>query len=272
MTREFMKLALRFLCVVGVFGLVACAEPETTAAPEAETAEGQAEPADAPPIAPEGPGAIQAAIAHADRPEDDKARDNDRRPDLVLAIYGVAPRMTVVEYIAGGGYYTELLSRVVGDDGRVFATRLAEERLEGDRLGNVTRIESGEMGVEPGEADLAFTALNYHDLVNREVPREPMLQLVMNQLRVGGTFAIIDHSAEDGSGARDVGTLHRIDQQLVTDEVVAAGFKLVAQSEVLRHPEDDRTQQVFEEEIRGKTDRFVLLFRKPRPEGEPSFQ
>lgn len=267
-----MKHGVRFIGIFALLWLVACAEPETTTAPQPPAAEDISEPADAPAVAPQSGDAIQAAIDHADRPDEDKARDNDRRPDLVLAFYGVGPGMTVVEYIAGGGYYTELLSRTVGEGGHVFATRVAEERLEGDRLSNVTVIESGELGVEPGGADLVFTALNYHDLVNREIPRDPLLQLMMNQLRVGGTLAIIDHSAEDGSGSRDVGTLHRIDEQVVRDEVLAAGFELAQESGMLRHPEDDRTQRIFGDDIRGKTDRFVLMFRKPQPEGTPNWQ
>ncbi|MEE9255466.1 MAG: hypothetical protein V3U43_11045 [Pseudomonadales bacterium] len=267
-----MKHGVRFIGIFALLWLAACAEPETTTAPQAPAAEDISEPADAPPVAPQSGGAIQAAINHADRPDEDKARDNDRRPDLVLAFYGVGPGMTVVEYIAGGGYYTELLSRTVGEGGHVFATRVAEERLEGDRLSNVTTIEDGELGVEAGGADLVFTALNYHDLVNREIPREPLLQLMMNQLRVGGTLAIIDHAAEDGSGSRDVGTLHRIDEQVVRDEVLAAGFELAQESDMLRHAEDDRTQRIFGDDIRGKTDRFVLMFRKAQPEGTPNWQ
>lgn len=273
-----MKIALRFLCLTGMFWLLtACSEresaPEEMAAPEMAPAPEAAvtEPAEAPPTAPGVSDAILAAIQSPDRPASDKARDNDRRPDLVLQFFGVKPGMTVVEYIAAGGYYTELLSRVVGENGHVYATRLAEERIAGGRLPNVTPIESGDMGVAPGGADLAFTALNYHDLVNQGTPREPWLALIMQQLRVGGTFAVIDHAAEDGSGSRDVGTLHRIDEQVVKDEVEGAGFVLVAESDILRHPEDDRTQKVFTPGLRGKTDRFVLMYRKPQPQGDPSW-
>jgi predicted methyltransferase len=261
-----MKHAVQLVCTFAMFWLVACAEPESTTSEQMPSAE-RGEPSDAPPVAPESPSAIQAAIDHPDRPAGDRARDADRRPDQILAFYGVEPGMTVVEYIAGGGYYTELLSRTVGESGHVYSTRVRDERLEGGRLPNVTPIQDSELGVEPGTADLAFTALNYHDLVGREVPREPMLAQIMQQLRPGGIFAVIDHAAEDGSGARDADTLHRIDEQLVKDEVLAAGFELVEESDLLRHPEDDRTQRVFAEGVRGKTDRFVLMFRKPQSEG-----
>jgi predicted methyltransferase len=90
-----------------------------------------------------------------------------------------------------------------------------------------------------------------------------MNRAVFESLVPGGVYGVIDHFAEDGSGARDVKTLHRVDAQLVKKEILAAGFELEAESELLRHPEDDRTKNVFDEDIRGKTDRFIYRFRKP---------
>ena len=98
---EIMKHGMRFIAIFAGLWLVACAEPETTTAPPAEAAEEVGEPTDAPPVAPQVSGVIGLAINDADRPSEDKARDNDRRPDLVLAFYGVGSGMAVVEYIAG---------------------------------------------------------------------------------------------------------------------------------------------------------------------------
>ena len=94
-----------------------------------------------------------------------------------------------------------------------------------------------------------------------------MLKGILTILKPGATFAVIDHAAADGSGARDVGTLHRVDEATVVSEITAAGFELIDTSDLLRRPEDDRTLPVFDDKIRGKTDQFILKFRKPSHEG-----
>ena len=208
--------------------------------------------------------AIKAAIASADRPKDDVARDAQRHPDAILAFYGVEPGMHVVDFIAGGGYYTELFSRLVGANGKVYTTYLAPARIEGGRLGNVTAMGDGPWtAIAPGTIDIVFTSQNYHDIVGRNIPREPILVQIKSVLKPGGIFAVSDHSAADGSGTRDANTLHRIDEAVVKSEIVAAGFELVAESDVLRRSDDPRTARVTDPVIRGNTDQFVLKFRKP---------
>jgi predicted methyltransferase len=212
---------------------------------------------------PEVPPAIAVAVSSADRPAADVARDADRRPAEVLAYFGVEPGDTILELVAGGGYFTEILSRVVGDAGHVFATRLAPERIAGGRLPNVTAVDDTSWGLAPGSVDLAFTALNYHDLINLKVDRAALLASVLTVLKPGGTFAVIDHAAAADSGTRDVGTLHRVDEAVVVDEITAAGFELIDTSALLRNRDDDHTLPVFDPAIRGKTDQFILNFRKP---------
>ena len=87
---------------------------------------------------------------------------------------------------------------------------------------------------------------------------------IYDSLKPGGVFIVLDHAAERGSGLRDTDTLHRIDEAAVKKEVEAAGFKFVGESEVLRNPNDPRTKLVFDPSIRGKTDQFILKFRKPK--------
>jgi predicted methyltransferase len=82
-------------------------------------------------------------------------------------------------------------------------------------------------------------------------------------LKPGGIYLVSDHQAAAGSGVTQTATLHRIEDAAVIKEVEAAGFKLEARSDILRHPDDDHTQKVFEAGVRGKTDQFVLKFRKP---------
>ena len=59
-------------------------------------------------------------------------------------------------------------------------------------------------------------------------------------------------------------SLHRIDPEVVKKEVEAAGFKLEGESNVLNNPADAHTDKVFEGSIKGKTDQFILKFRKPK--------
>jgi predicted methyltransferase len=207
--------------------------------------------------------AIEAAVANPARPAADVAPDADRKPAQTLTFYGVEPSDEVFEFVAGGGYYTELLSRVVGDSGHVTATRVAPERIADGRLPNVTAADDGDWGLAPDSVDLIFTALNYHDVINLKVERAPLLANMLAALKPGGIFAVIDHSAESGSGVRDVGTLHRVEESIVVTEVEAAGFELVETTDLLRNPADARTLAVFDPAIRGKTDCFMLKFRKP---------
>jgi predicted methyltransferase len=257
---------VRFAFAVGIVTIGGCSKPSEPAAPAAP-AEPTAPSTTASPAAPatavSATAAIAAAVADPARPQADVARDADRKPADTLTFYGVKPGDLVFEFVAGGGYFTEILSRVVGSTGRVVATRVAPERIADNRLPNVTAAADNDWGLAPDSVDLAFTALNYHDVINLKVDRGPLLANIYKILKPGGTFAVIDHSAEVGSGQRDVGTLHRVDEQLVISEVKAAGFELVGTSDLLRNPADKRTLAVFDPSIRGKTDCFVLKFRKP---------
>ena len=208
--------------------------------------------------------AIAAAVGDPARPAADVERDADRKPAQTLAFFDVKPGQVVFEFVAGGGYFTELLSRTVGDR-RATSPRRGSRRSASPTAGwpNVTAVEDSVWGLAPNSVDLVFTALNYHDVVNLKIDRGPLLANILTILKPGGIFAVIDHSAQSGSGARDVGTLHRIDEAQVVDEVKAAGFELVGTSDLLRNSNDARTLAVFDPTIRGKTDQFMLKFRKP---------
>jgi predicted methyltransferase len=117
----------------------------------------------------------------------------------------------------------------------------------------------------PVPLDLVFTGQNYHDLHN--IPSLSVAAFnksVFDSLKPGGLFVVLDHSAQAGSGAKDTNTLHRIDADTVKTEVTAAGFEFVASSDILANPADPRTANVFDPSIRGKTDQFILKFRKPK--------
>ena len=228
------------------------------------------------------PVAIKAAIAAPDRADADRALDAGRKPGEVLAFFQVARGQKIVELFAGGGYTTELMARIVGDGGRIYAQNTKEvldrfarkpwtERAAKPVMKNVVGIEQPTDAPFPPEAkdlDAVITILNYHDFVWQKADRTKLNATVFAALKPGGVYGVIDHSAAAGSGTRDCETLHRIDEEIVKQEILAAGFKLDAESNVLRAPADTRDwnsspKAATEAGKRGQSDRFVLRFVKP---------
>jgi predicted methyltransferase len=243
---------------------------------------GSAAPAPIPPYTPAAdvPKAIKDAIAATDRSDDDRRLDAGRKPGEVLAFFHVAPGEKIGEIFSGGGYTTELMARVVGPTGKVWAENTKEinekfaKKVFGDRaakpvMANVVPVEQPIDDPFPADAkdlDLVVTVLNYHDTVNMKADRAKMNKAVFAHLKKGGYYGIVDSSATDGSGVKDTDTLHRIDQKVVDTEVKAAGFKPAGESNVLRNPDDKRDWNSSPHaagEKRGTSDRFVLLFQKP---------
>jgi predicted methyltransferase len=215
---------------------------------------------------------IAAAVASPDRPEADKARDADRKPAELLAFAGVRPGMKVVELAPGGGYFTRLLSLTVGDRGYVYTSTLRPSPAvtawaQSHPNVSLAKVAPGE-SLAPEPVDLVWTTQNYHDFKNQQRQGSDAAALTNRAafaaLKPGGVYLINDHQAATGAGATQTSTLHRIEDAQVIREVEAAGFKLDARSDILRHPADDHTQKVFDTGVRGKTDQFVLRFRKPR--------
>lgn len=231
-------------------------------------------------LAADAPGpVIAAAVADAGRPEADRARDADRKPAEVIAFAAIAPGNKVAEIAPGGGYFTRVFSKVVGNNGVVYALMPPPRPdapapsgpptgvnaiMADPGYGNVKLASLDPASTLPEPVDLVWTSLNYHDMHNR--PNADLLafnKMVFDALKPGGTYIVIDHAAADGSGKRDTGTLHRIDPELVRSEVTAAGFEFVRESSVLRNPQDDRSKGV-RDVSRGKTDQFVFKFRRPQ--------
>jgi predicted methyltransferase len=224
----------------------------------------------------------EAAVSHGARPDADRARDGARKPAQVLEFIGIVPGMTVLDMFSGGGYYTEILSHLVGDDGRVaahsnkayvaFVGEEFEMRYLGGRLPNVEILmaENNELALNPGAFDAVMLVLSFHDLYYAapddgwpafDVPA--LLAELHNGLRAGGVVGILDHYAAEGAPPETGGTTHRIDPVIVIAAMTAAGFELDGQSDLLRNPTDDYEKVVFDPEVRGNTDRFILRFRKP---------
>lgn len=222
------------------------------------------------------------ALANDARPDTDVARDAGRKPAEVLAFFGIKPGMSVLDMFSGGGYYTEILSNVVGEEGRVVAHSntaylqfVGEEfvsRYAGGRLPNVDILmaENNKLRLDPQQFDAIFMGLSFHDTywVNpdagwQEFDRDKLLKTLFAALKPGGVLGITDHYAANGAGTGDVPEMHRIEKSVVIEDMEAAGFKLEAESDILRNPDDDHSKSVFAPEIRGQSDRFVLKFRRP---------
>jgi predicted methyltransferase len=226
------------------------------------------------------PAPIVDAIKAADRLDKDRALDAGRHPGEVLAFFKLAPGQKVGELFAGGGATTELLARIVGDTGKVYAQNTTEildkfargpwtERIARPALKNTTGLErplDDPFGADVKDLDAVVFILNYHDSVWMKADRAKMNKAVFDALKPGGVYGIVDHSAAAGSGTRDVETLHRIDEAVVKQEILAAGFKLDGESDVLRDASDARDWNASPRaaaDRRGHSDRFVLRFVKP---------
>jgi predicted methyltransferase len=225
---------------------------------------------------------ILRAVGDAARPGADTKRDADRHPALTLAFAGAKPGDQVAELIPGGGYFTRLLSAVVGPKGKVYAVVPPRRpdapadapdpaaRLQpitsDSHYANVSVIVSKPAQLElPKGLDLVWTSQNYHDFHNiADVNVVDIDKAVFKALKPGGVYLVLDHAAEKGSGFRDTSTLHRIDPEAVKKEVKSAGFKFEAESGVLRNNDDPHTAKVFDPGIRGHTDQFAFKFRKPK--------
>ena len=223
-----------------------------------------------------------AAVANDLRPDADRARDAGRKPAEVLEFIGIEPGMVVLDMFSGGGWYAEVIAHVVGDGGRViahsneayigFVGNALEERFGTGRVAHVEIImaENNHLALEADSLDAVMMGLSFHDLYHEDVEGGwelmdgPLfLAELQKGLKPGGIVAIVDHVAAVGAPPETGDTLHRIDPALVIEAMQAAGFILNGQSDILRNADDDHSQMVFAEGIRGKTDRFIMRFKNP---------
>lgn len=221
---------------------------------------------------------IAAAIAGKARSDANRALDEGRKPAEVLAFAGIKPGDVVADYQAGGGYYTELIADLVGPKGRVYAMTQPNfyEKKDWDPLQaahpNVAMmVAPGQsLVLAPRSVDVIFAHMTWHDLYwtneKYQHPRIEVPQYMANwfaAVKPGGHVVIIDHVGPPGDPREVVDKLHRIDPAQVKADMAAAGFVLEGESDVLRRSEDDHSKLVFDPSVRGKTDRFVLKFRRP---------
>jgi predicted methyltransferase len=222
--------------------------------------------------------AIAAALSDPTRPAREQALDAQRRPAEILAFINLHAGQTIVD-VWPGGYWDRLFSDVVGPTGEVIAWWPVEaakaEKVPLPAEGshpvadhpNVVAL-SGPVNdfKTPAPVDVVWIRQNYHDFYDKFMGPADVAgfnKAVYAALKPGGLYVVIDHSAPDGSGLAATDTTHRIDAAVVKRDMAAAGFQFVGESNVLRNPADTRDKVVFEPSIRGKTDQFIYVFRKP---------
>jgi predicted methyltransferase len=221
---------------------------------------------------------VQAAIDEPGRLERNSSRDAARKPDEVIKFFAVQPGMTVLDVLATGGYYTEILAGVVGDSGRVISHEMAAEGMDPDyyfaahirnspHLDNVVPIYADlrDLDLKENSLDQVFLIQNFHDLWFDDYAVDPdkTLAVFRKALKSGGTLAVIDHVAEDSAPASAGNSIHRISPTLTRRVLEEAGFVFEAESDILLNLSDDISRNVFAPDLRGKTSRFIHRYRNP---------
>ena len=205
-------------------------------------------------------------VAGVDRTAADRQNDVRRKPVAMLSFIGVREGMVALDVSAAGGYTTELLSRAVGPTGRVYGQTRApdpRQRLALRKRDNIVPIvRPFEDPAPPDEPlDLVTLMFNYHDFGHMGVDRAKLNAAVFKALKPGGIYVIADHSGRAGTGISESGTLHRVEEAFVIQEVLAAGFRLVGEGGFLRNPNDPRDKETPDPP--QPKDEFVLKFVKP---------
>lgn len=225
---------------------------------------------------------IAKAIAALGRSEADRERDQRDQPQAVLALAAFDRGQTIADIFGGGGYYSEILSGIVGRKGKVLlvnnapydayaskdlATRQADHRLP---FVQYSIVENQALQLGKNRLDGALIVMSFHDIYYADpennwpaIDTRQFIGQIVDALKPGGVLLIVDHAANAGTGAKDAQRLHRIEESFVTRELTASGLRFAGSINTLRNPADDHSLGVFDPAIRGKTDRFVHLYRKP---------
>jgi len=223
---------------------------------------------------------IEQAVNDPARPAGFRAADAFRKPAETLAFSGVKAGMTVGEFYPGGGYFTRMLSDVVGPSGHIYAIENAgwndsvkddQKMLAEGKWKNVS-LDVKPFGAVafPKPLDLAWVTQNYHDLkIDKYGPNGKAVntvafdRAVYQALKPGGVFLILDHLGPANMSEADIAKMHRINRDVVVKEVTSAGFKLAGEGTFLRRPTDDHSKPIFDPSVRGHTDQYALKFVKP---------
>jgi len=218
---------------------------------------------------------ILTAVEHENRPDSDRQRDQNRKPSEVLDFFKIQTTDKIGEINAGRGYFSSIMAYALQQGGLVYAhtSPMSVERWKGNpiekRLSEFPQDNLipvvGEMESPnfPEKLDKIFNVMTYHDSVWTKADRSAMNRSIFDALITGGIYGILDHHAKSGHGINDCHSIHRIEKNFVIKEVEACGFILEEELNSLENHDDSLTSMVFEKEIRDRTSRFVLKFRKP---------
>jgi predicted methyltransferase len=226
---------------------------------------------------------VAAAVAAPGRSADNVKLDESRKPAEVLNFLGLKPGMKMIDLFGANAYWAEIAAPVVGPKGHVLVwepTQFYNDKTKATfaefmaKNPNVTIVATAFEAPElpKNYADFVMLNLNYHDTYwqsekykIRRMEPAAFLKTVYDAMKPGGVIGVIDHAASAGGDTRDVvEKLHRIDPAVVKADFERAGFVLAGSSDILRNSGDDRSLLVFDPKIRGKTDRFIFKFKKPR--------
>lgn len=229
------------------------------------------------------PPGIVPAVAMTDRPAEARALDDSRKPVEVLKFLGLKRGDRVLDVMTGSGYYAEIIGNAIGSKGTVIAEEppvFSDDKSRAARAALIARVPNvafvevmpAAIDLKPNSIDFTLMHLVYHDTYwSSEKYKFPamdpaaFLKRIYTATKPGGIVGVVDHVANPGGDTRAVvDKLHRIDPAVVKADFAAAGFKLEAESDLLHVAADDHSKLVFDEAVKGKTDRFVFRFVKPR--------
>ena len=223
---------------------------------------------------------VTEALANPGRLASDLERDKRSQPEVIVELLNIKVGDRVVDIFAGGGYYSEIIGRVVGPGGEVlmhnnqayisFVGEALTKRFEGRDVPGVQRHDREVDDLDLGEnnLDAAMIIMSYHDLYHTTdgwpaIDVADFMRQIVRALKPGGRFLIVDHVAAPGTGKDSAQELHRIEESFARKDVESHGLKYTGKSNALHTEGDDYGVIVFDPKVRGKTDRFVLVFEKP---------
>jgi predicted methyltransferase len=220
----------------------------------------------------DAPAHISRAVASPERTDEMRSRDFNRKPAEVMMIAGLEEGDRVIEIASFGHYFTTMLTAAVGPSGMVYMFDLpytearageAARKFDADHANAEYHLANYNDAQLPQGVDAVWNILYYHDLGLNDIDTAAFNKKIYDALKPGGVYVVVDHKAEDGSGTRDSRSIHRIDAATIKQEVLAAGFELARESDLLANPDDDRKAMVFAPGTRGTTDQAFFVFRKP---------
>jgi predicted methyltransferase len=232
--------------------------------------------------------ALKAAISAANRTPANVERDSARHPYETLSFFGITPKMTVIEFSPGGGWYTEILAPYLRNEGKLIAGASPRFKAKLDTIPAVydkvvlaNFDASGKLDYSPkNSADMVLTFRNVHNWVsNGDAMTKNVFQSAFDALKPGGVFGVVEHrlpAAKAQDAKASSGYMH---EAFVIKVAESVGFKLLAKSEINANPKDDaehesgvwalppvlanKEKDKAKYQAIGESDRMTLKFVKP---------